>query len=221
MWQWEELMRLLPESSRWLAVDLPGHGDNPLPAETPLNEVAAWALEFIAAVSPGRQLVIVAHSLSGPVAIRLATMRSGRIAALVLLATAARIAIDRELLRRLSSGDLDAGLVTSCFAGPLHPERLAMLLRDLGRLRLDDEANDIWGTRSMAEDEPLASIALPALILLAAKDRVISPRKSRELGRLLSARCVVFDGVGHYLHLEDPIGVARELVQFQGQLVTF
>jgi esterase len=211
--QWEEVMLRLPGDRRWLAVDLPGHGANPLPAVCPIDDVVCWVGRIACAATGGSRVGIVGHSLGGLLALRLAIARPELVAWLGLVATAARVSLHPELREQLENGTTRPELLTGCFARGAPAARMAQLVEDFRRVRLGAPVADVWGTAGIDLRAAAAGITAPALVIAAGADVVISPRKSRELSRLLpAARLVELEACGHYPHLEDPERVAHELV---------
>jgi len=212
---WRQVMERLPDDRRWIAVDLPGHGDNPLPAVCSGQRMRAWTEALVSALCGDRPCGIVGHSLSGLVVLRLAITCPDRVAWLATVASAGRIDVHPELREQLESGVVRRDFLTRCLTGPPDPATESLVADDFGRMRLDAASIDVWGTAGLDLRAAAASVAAPCLVIGAGRDVVVSPRKSRELSRLLpAARLVMLDECGHYAHLEDPERVARELSRF-------
>lgn len=212
---WRDVMERLPGDRRWIAVDLPGHGDNPLSAACSAARMEAWTEALLGALCDGRPCAIVGHSLGGLVVLRLAITCPERVAWLAMVASAGRIDVHPDLREQLETGVVRRDFLTRCLTEPADPATESLVAGDFDRMRLGAGSIDVWGTAGLDLRAAAASVGAPCLVIGAGADVVVSPRKSRELSRLLpAARLVMLEGRGHYVHLEDPDRVARELSRF-------
>jgi non-heme chloroperoxidase len=64
-------------------------------------------------------------------------------------------------------------------------------------------------------DDVLARIRVPALVVHGAADRLVRVRAAEHVARTVpGARLFVYDGVGHAPQLESPDRLARDLTEF-------
>jgi pimeloyl-ACP methyl ester carboxylesterase len=214
-WRW--LQAELPPAVRTVALDLPGHGDDPGTVPGTLDEAAARVHEAIeGSVRWSGHRVIVAHSLAGLVALRLLSRWPGLATHLVLIGTAARVTPHPLLLQQLWSAEPDRQFLAGTFSAGFPAEREQVVLDDMRRVRLP-AGTDPFGAGGTDLSDDLTSIAVPTLVVIARGDRVVSPRRSRALAAgLPNARTAVLDG-GHYLHLERPAETAALVLDLTRQ----
>lgn len=216
------LSRRLPEVDV-VAVDLPGHGDAPPPADIDL-----WA-SAQRLVDAGGVGTYVGYSMGGRVALHAALAHPAAVERLVLIGATAGIddpaerAARRDADERLADHIEEVGVATfidEWLANPLFAgltERTA-----LRSDRLRNEAAGLaaslratgTGTQTSLWDR-LGDIECPVLVLVGERDA-----KFNELGRRLvdgipDAELVVVAGAGHSVHLEQPEPTADAIARHQ------
>jgi pimeloyl-ACP methyl ester carboxylesterase len=230
-WQnWLENIGPLAADHRVIAIDLPGFGESPMPAE-PIS-VAGYArlvVEVLNALGVHERATLVGNSMGGFVACEIAIRFPRRVERLVLAAAAGlslrhmrherktglraraenlaffglgRLARHTDLVVR--SPRLRRGLLLLVVA---HPERLPGPLiveqaHGAGKPGFDDalEAMTAYPIR-----DRLGEIACPTLIVWGQEDRLVPVRDAAEFQWLiLDARAVVYPDTGHMVMLERP-----------------
>jgi pimeloyl-ACP methyl ester carboxylesterase len=204
---WTDLMDLLRPELACDALDLPGFGDSP-PRPDGRYSVAALA-DTVAALIEGRKngpVHLVASSLAGLAAVKLAAARPGLVRTLTLISPAlpgSRLRRDQlwfpllslprigpRLLRRyqvLPPQARVADVITTCFCDPglFAPARFAAEVAELARRdTLDYAAAALAGSVQTLTAEFLrreawrdaARITAPTLVLYGQEDRVVDPR---------------------------------------------
>jgi pimeloyl-ACP methyl ester carboxylesterase len=204
----------LASSYRVIALDLRGHGrgmrsTEPFSLEDCADDAAALLGELEA-----QQVIVVGYSMGGPVAMLLARRHPGKVAALVMQATALewhRSARERlvwrllpvfELSLRLGTG---AGFVERILRQAIEeqpeldayrPWLAAEFRRGLAR-----ELADAGRALSRYDARPWAGqLVLPSVMLITTRDRLVRPAKQRELAQALHA-CVIEIDADHDLPL--------------------
>jgi pimeloyl-ACP methyl ester carboxylesterase len=204
----------LASSYRVIALDLRGHGrgmrsTEPFSLEDCADDAAALLGELEA-----QQVIVVGYSMGGPVAMLLARRHPGKVAALVMQATALewhRSARERlvwrllpvfELSLRLGTG---AGFVERILRQAIEeqpeldayrPWLAAEFRRGLAR-----ELADAGRALSRYDARPWAGqLGLPSVMLITTRDRLVRPAKQRELAQALHA-CVIEIDADHDLPL--------------------
>ncbi len=200
----------LARSYRVIALDHRGHGRGMRSTEPfSLEDCADDAAALLKAldVQPGRTIVL-GYSMGGPVALLLARRHPGVVSALVLQATAlewrATLA-DRSKWRflsvaevgfRVSSGEgvvervIDQAVKASPELEPIRSWLEAEIQRGLGRALIDaGRALSLFDSRPWAKD-----LAIPAVVCVTTRDRLVPPAKQRALARALRAEVLEIDG---------------------------
>jgi 3-oxoacyl-(acyl-carrier-protein) synthase/pimeloyl-ACP methyl ester carboxylesterase len=211
---WEPVMSRLPGDAALVAVDLPGHGENELPATCDAADVIEFLLAFLDSLGGPSRVGVVGQSLGGLIAMRLALAAPQRVGWLGLLATGATVRLHHEVRRQLLARDLDDRFLTACLVRPLASNTVRMVTDDFRRVRLGGQGTDVWGVHGLDLNGELSRLAVPVQVIVAGADVVVSPRKGRALAAAIpDAELVVLCGAGHYLHLECPDEVADHLAR--------
>jgi len=212
----------LAESYRVIALDLRGHGRGMRSTEQfSLEDCADDAAALLGQLG-AEHVIVVGYSMGGPVGLLLARRHPGRVAALVMQATALdwhRTARERivwhllsvlELGLRLGTG---AGFVERVLREAIeeHPELDACRpwLAAEFRRGLATELADAGHALSRYDAQSWAGqLGLPAAMLITARDRLVRPSRQRELAEALHAHVIEIDA-DHDLPLTKGAEYAR------------
>lgn len=210
---WEPLMQVLPSGVRAIAPDLPGHGVCELPCHTGDRRVLALITTVLDTCHAPAKVGLVGHSLGGLLAIRIAAALPNRVAWLGLLGSACRVSLHPALVSDLAAGRVDEDFLGASIADtPAREEAVRLVVDGFRALRLDDPARDIWGVRRADVTAEARRVTVPALVVVPGADRVVSPRKGRQLAQALpDGRLAEIPCTDHYVHLEDPEMIWRQL----------
>lgn len=236
---WRHQVAAVALDHRAVAVDLPGFGCSPRPAE-PLD--LAGLVDLVAALADHLDLrgaVVVGNCMGSNIAARLAATRPDLVASLVLvnplteatftggwLGPLHRMAaivpgptrVARRLARRVVPPGPAAVATVRFQLGPegvrrrLHhdPELVALNRRREQLPALVDVLDDMTSYGGLDE---LDVLDVPTSTVWGGANRVLSPAVGRRLGRRLGVgRAVVLDGCGHLPMLEDPDAVTAVVV---------
>jgi pimeloyl-ACP methyl ester carboxylesterase len=220
---WSELVPLLADEWRIIAVDLRGCGGTQelAPAELSLDR---WARDLASVLDAanGSDAVLVGHSLGVNIALAYARMRPDAVRGLVLLNGEAAIGRFGERLSVTIADIQELGyerwLETRWRANPplsdasiaAHPELLDRYEAMVAANEPDAYIRVSQAIRN-AEDqhEVLALIDIPSVVVAGELDDRMPPAVSRDLANLLSnASYVEIDGTGHVSPFEAPDVVA-------------
>jgi magnesium chelatase accessory protein len=227
---WRDVMPVLMQRYRVIAIDLPGHGftsgwrlsDATLPG---MARAVAELLRVIG-VAP---LALIGHSAGAAVAVRLAH-DGGASPRAVMGINAALLPFPG------AAGPIATAMARALFVNPVAPaffaaqatdRAVARVIRSTGshldqtgigfyRLLFSSYAHvqaalammARWDLATLARDLP--KLQTPLLLLSGANDRAIPPSQAEQVSRLApQARRVVVEGVGHLAHEERPTDVAK------------
>lgn len=222
---WSAIESLLADrlpGTTTVAIDLPGHGDAPAPADADL-----WASAH-RLTEEGGAAVYIGYSMGGRVALHAALARPDTVQGLVLIGATAGIADDAERAARRAADErladhiervgvdafVDEWLRNPLFAG-LSPEAarrddrlrntpagLAASLRAAGT-----------GTQEPLWDR-LDGIEAPTLVLVGADDAKFAALGGRLVTAIPGAELVAVPGAGHSVHLERPEATAAAIADW-------
>jgi pimeloyl-ACP methyl ester carboxylesterase len=221
------ILALLSPSIRAIAPSFRGHGESSKPATGyAITDLAGdvAALHDKLGLAPA---VVVGHSLGSAVALRFAIDQPNRTRALVLFGAAP--GLSPTPAARAFWGDLASRLTD-----PVDPELIrsmteSMVARAVPDALLEDAAAESakvpasvwrafiesrWAGEGEYADE-LERVGPPTLVLWGDRDpRYARADQERLVTAIPQARLVVYEGVGHALHWEEPERFASDLVGF-------
>jgi pimeloyl-ACP methyl ester carboxylesterase len=198
------------------AVDLPGHGKSTGTGRTTIAGYAEWMVSFLDALRIPAA-VFIGHSMGGAIAQWLALTHPDRTAALVLIATGAKLRVAPQLLE-LAQSDFPAAvdLATQWEWGLTASEELKQLGKQQllaidSTVMLDDyRACDTFDVR-----ERVKVISAPTLIVAGEADRMTPLKYAIFMAEQIpSARLRVVPEVGHMVMLEAADKVTKTIRDF-------
>jgi len=213
---WEPLCRELAGTEA-VAVDLPGHGANAgTPLDVPARSLDADLADLTAALGGPDGIVVAGHSLGALVALRLAIAAPHRVRGLILLTSGFPFRVHPELADQLSRGEPEPAFLAGSLRRPSDQQALRLVSEGFRRMRRPGPESRIWGIGEGETDiGDLGRVRVPALVIVAGKDVVTSPRKGRALAAALpGAELLELPDAGHYVHLEDAAQVAGHVRGF-------
>lgn len=236
---WTLLAPLLGRGHRVVAPDLPGHGrSGKLPGLRDLRPCAD-VIVALAEREDALPAAVVAHSLGGVVALRLAAEHPDAVRALVLVETAGIVSTRRR------------AEIAFAITGALRPARRVARVRDqvartrklrratfaywgaadpaalapeavLGFLEAAAQAHDVRGvSAALVREDPRAwldRVDCPVLLLWGARDRIVPIDDGFEFARRLRAPIRTIAGAGHLVIGERPAECAAVIEDFLGDL---
>ncbi len=216
--------------SRWLAfrgwnvlaLDLPGHGRSAGPPLRGIRVMARWLASVIGAME-SKSAALIGHSMGALIALETAAHFPERVQSLALIASAAAMPVQADLLAA-SAADARAAIdmvnhwgygYAAWLGGSRAPgiwmvgagERMLAASRP-GVLHADLAACNGYADGTAAAKQ----IAAPALLICGEHDRMIPLRGGRALAaKIRGSTCVVLPGAGHMLMAERPEEVRAAL----------
>jgi pimeloyl-ACP methyl ester carboxylesterase len=230
---WYPLAARLRGRYRLLVPDLPGWGesDRRPGADYGFGAQAQRVAEFIRALSPGKPVVLLGHSMGGGIA-ALVAARHPQLVARVGLLDAAGVRFDENafgtavLAGKNPFAVSDAASLQRYIDTVFHRRQakpwipwpassgfIAMRKRDAAfeQAVLDRIGR---GPEQFAPGEEAANIHQPALLLWGRQDAVIDPSAMAQFAaKMPQARQVMVDNAGHMSLMEQPAAVAAAVVQ--------
>ena len=235
---WDGWAEALAPTRRVIRVDLPGFGlTGPFPHDSyHVTEYVKFVLELLDRLDVPR-VVIAGNSFGGQLAWETAVTAPERVAALILVDAAgyplepeaipiglqiARTAwlqplVTRMLPRRLIEASVhdvygDPGRVNDALVDRYYELALREGNRRALGLRLEQAIH------REARAERITRVTQPTLILWGADDRLIPPvSAARFAADIPGSQLVIFDGLGHVPHEEDPAVTVAAVLRFLGQ----
>jgi pimeloyl-ACP methyl ester carboxylesterase len=181
-----------------LTPSLPGRGGVPGPAPASAEEAAQFVVRHAISQKAPR-FIAVGHSYGGAIALELAIAHADRIAALVLIATGARLRVHPAIFVALSAG-LDPAHGGEAWSSPVPIESAIA----------DWRAVDAFDRLKA----PL-NVRAPCLVIAGEDDALTPPKYARYLAaNIPGAELELVPSEGHMLPFDRPELVARRIQQF-------
>lgn len=238
---WREVIGPLAERFTVVAPDLQGHGHSAKPrGDYSLSAFAAGVRDLLAALGHDR-FTVVGHSLGGGIALQMAYLFPERCERLVLVGSGG---LGRDVNPVLRLASLPGAELVMPFVAPSWGGRpVRMLGRGLHRLgwragpdaaevtmgwlSLTDVAGrmaflhtlrgvvDVLGQRVSARDRLYLAEHMPLLLVWGEQDRIIPVAHGRWTHEhVVHSRLEVYEGAGHFPHLDDPVRFVADLTAF-------
>lgn len=239
--QWSHLVDKLDDDHRVVLPDLFGHGESAKPmGDYSLSSHAATMRDLLDHLDIDR-VTLVGHSLGGGIAMQFFYLFPERVERLVLVSSGG---LGREVSVALRAATLPgaAQVLSVAASAPVlsQVEALGKAATKVGWRpgadisaiwkgfsSLGDRESrraflattraviDIGGQSISAHDHLEGSLPIPTLIVWGSKDHMIPASHARSVEQALpECRVEIFDGAGHFPHLDDPARFARVLRDF-------
>lgn len=228
---WDYQIEALEGTHRCIAVDMPGFGQSPAPADPGAASMEAWAglvVEVLDQLGVA-EATIVGASMGGYLAMALLRHHPERVQRLVLASSRARSDDPTVAQRRsaqqehLRGGAEASSLAKETVEGLLSSGSMARPeLVDYVHALADGAVAEGWiAALEAMKDRPdsmllLRQATLQALVVVGELDRVTPIAEAMSLRSLLKGELVVIPDVGHLPNIEDPIAFNDALLAFLG-----
>lgn len=212
---WPAALRRL-SGMQVLAVDLPGHGKS---GGSACSDVGAYTKFVVRLLDTLRieRAVFMGHSMGGAIAQQLAITYPTRTAALILIATGARLIVSPQILELTTSDHAAAiELILENAQGSDTPEQLMRLVRQqMQSVPAETLRTDYLACDSFDGLEQLRQIHAPALVIGGSVDQMTPPKYASYLAEHIPrAELVMIEGAGHMPMLEREVEVGRAVERF-------
>jgi pimeloyl-ACP methyl ester carboxylesterase len=214
---WDELGHRLGKRRRVLAVDLPGHGRTPDDGRPPSIEgYARNVVDMLDSLGLG-QAILAGHSMGGAVVETVALDFPGRVAALVLVGTGARLRVAAQVLDVIRDHfDRYPEMAAEWGYSPATARDDA---RHWVRLDLQAEAARVLGDFAACDRfdvrHRLNAVRAPTLVICGSDDFLTPPRFSELLAQTIpGAELRLIERAGHFVMHERPDEVAEAMLGF-------
>jgi pimeloyl-ACP methyl ester carboxylesterase len=209
-----------------VTLDLAGHGDSGTTRAEWTMDAFGDDVASVARQIPNRRLVLVGHSMGGPVALEAARRLKGRVIGIVGVDTFGNIGLpqptDRELEARLKPMQRDFATSTrdyvtrQLFTPRSDPELVRRIADDMASEPPGIAIGAFLGISKMNYSAALGDISVP--IIAINSDRLPTDEERIRL-HAPTFHLKVMPGVGHFLMLEDPTRFNALLEQTLQELV--
>jgi len=214
--EWQVVMNQLSGQHRCIAIDLRGHGDSDAPQTGYTIDDMADDVAGILSMRSVQDFVLVGHSMSGKVALALASRQPAGLQSLLLVSPSPLIPepiADHERQKLLaghgqrSAAGQTLNNVTAVFISEAVQEQI--IADDLRTAKL---AWDAWLMHGSSEDisAQMITVGVPVHIIVGSQDRALPPdvQPRMVMPYLNDVSLETIDGAGHLLPWEVPDDLA-------------
>lgn len=206
---WDPQTAHFSQRHRVVTIDLAGHGESGM--ERKNWTVAAFGEDVAAVVNALalKKMILIGHSMGGPVVVEAALRLSGRVAAIVGVDTFQDLNRKRmrgrpgEMLARLRDDFIGTSreIVRSMFVEKSDPELVARIVADMSGAppAVGAAAVEAMGSHNLAE--ALARLGVP-VYCICSDYQPFDLQAAEE--HVPSFKLTLMSGVGHFVMLEDP-----------------
>jgi pimeloyl-ACP methyl ester carboxylesterase len=216
---WTHQVEGLTDCANTVAVDLPGHGESPVPGMNHINDYAAVVETLIETVQAPMP-VPCGLSLGGAVAIQMLLNRKISYHAGILINTGARLKVLPEIFDLIKS-DYGAYAASShkMAASPhTDPKRLEAVAAAARQCPAEVAYNDFVACNGFDVMTRLEEIVQAVLVLCAEDDLLTPPKYAQYLhNSIKGSKIVKIARAGHMLPIERPEAVNQAIRQFLGE----
>lgn len=205
---WAAQLPAFAEHYRVIAVDLAGHGESEGGRET--YSMASFGADVAAAASGSGPVVLVGHSMGGPVILAAAPLFGDRLAGLIAVDSLRDVSIkpppEAQIQKQLAALDEDYQAMVRPMIASMFLETSDPVLRDqitADMLATDPQVGIEAGRGMMHMDVPAALSRLQAPLVVI--NSTYQPTNFEAIAALHGDSSIrLMDGVGHFVMQEDP-----------------
>ncbi len=229
--EWSEVIDALPSELRCIGVDLPGFGEAAETRGYSVADMAAYVIDRVKSLKL-RRFVLVGHSMSGKVAMVIASQAKNRpelsgLSGLVLVASSPP---SPEPMNEDKRAEMKAHLgkpgvhyrkhaeefIRENASDELPPHVFERAVGDV--LRMNCQAWTAWLDSGSKEDwsERVGDLDLEALVVAGEDDEALGPHAQERfvMPHLLKSQLQVVSGAAHVIPLERSLQLAQLIVEF-------
>lgn len=199
--------------------DLPGRGASPGPPLADVPSLAAWlarSLEAWGLEAP----IVLGHSLGGGLALQLALDHPGRVGALVLVSSSARLRVHPNILAAVAASTPEAPFRLDFGFGPGTPQAVIDAYAEACAPTPPTSALADWrACDGFDVRDRLSEVKAPTLVLHGSEDPLTPARFQASLAAALPhAERVELAGRGHMLPWEAPEATSQAVQRWASRL---
>jgi pimeloyl-ACP methyl ester carboxylesterase len=214
---WQKVMAVLAKEHTSLAIDLPGHGQSEGEGMKHIPEYREFLKDFCDTLGL-EKIVLGGHSLGGGIGLDFALNYPGRLKAILLIGTGARLrvlpeALDR--LRQMAEGKIEPKFEPWGFAAGASEEVFLEAEREWAKTNSRVRYQDMLACDQFDVMKVLEKIHLPSLLVCGRED-LLTPIKYSEYlkGKIPGSQMEIIERAGHMVMLEAPEALSGVILAF-------
>jgi pimeloyl-ACP methyl ester carboxylesterase len=214
---WQKVMAVLAKEHTSLAIDLPGHGQSQGEGMKQIPEYREFLKDFCETLGL-EKIVLGGHSLGGGIVLDFALNYPGRLKAILLIGTGARLRVLPEALERLrqmSEGKVEPKFEPWGFAAGVTADVLSAAEREWAKTSSRVRYRDMLACDQFDAMKEVEKIHLPSLLVCGREDLLTPIKYSDYLkGKIPGSQMEIIEGAGHMVMLEAPEALSGVILAF-------
>ncbi|MBX2885265.1 MAG: alpha/beta hydrolase [Granulosicoccus sp.] len=202
------------------SLDLPGHGQSGGSGCTTVDAYADAIEGFMDALDLKR-VVLTGHSMGAAITLLVAVRQNPRLAAAVLIGSAAKLQVSPDILDGLQNdfeNTVDAIIKFSWY------KETGAFFKEKGRQRMLETGSEVvhgdyFACADFDLNDQLDKVQVPSLLIASDKDRMVRMDQSEATAKTLGSTFVGLKECGHFQHIEQTAKCAEALSGFLKSLV--
>lgn len=205
-------------------IDLPGHGRSGGSGESHIKDYGVWISKLLEPLGWNGP-ILMGHSLGAAIALQFAIDHPEKITGIVCLGGGMKMPVNPFMLEFLKTNpaEMPAEITDLICKFSLAKENRTRLSAVLQKNVSQSKVNILYGDLSACNELDLTGtaekIAVPALIVCGAEDKMTPPDLSRELAaKIQKSNLEIIAGAGHMVMLEQPADLEKVLDKFAASI---
>ncbi len=189
-----------------VAIDLPGHGRSKGSGESDVGNYCLWVRKLLDSLRL-KNSILVGHSLGAAITLQFALDYPQEIKGIVPVGGGLKMPVNPSLLEFLKTNPAEAIDLICKFslAKENRPKFSEPLKESLSQANTDILYSDLSACNKLDLTHEISKIAVPALVVCGAEDKMTPPDFSREIaGGINGAKLCLIEGAGHMVMMERP-----------------
>ncbi len=200
------------------AIDLPAHGNSEGHAYQTISDYSSFLINWIERMQL-KKVHICGHSMGGAIAMQIALRASKIVQRLILISSAARLAVNPQLLEQVAHPSTLPKAIELMLRWSFSADAPQALVHQtaqrLAATRPSVLYNDLLACDTFDLRAEVSQIACPTLIMVGSEDKMTPPRLGKWLSQSIpQSQYIEIPQAGHMLPLEQPQLVAHLISQF-------
>ncbi len=215
--RWEKQLEEFKKEHYGIAIDLPGHPPSEGQVCDQIFLYREWVKEF--ALTMGlTEFVLAGHSMGGGIAMDYALVYPDEVKALLLVGTAAKFHIPKERIDAMKQGKYDPASAKTSFSPSVDLDLLERFMKESAEMDPMIRYTDLVACNRYKE-RGIEKIQCPTLVICGKDDQGTTPEDSKHIvSRIEESKLSLIDDAGHYVMMEQPEPVNKDISAFLNSL---
>lgn len=213
---WKSQLDGLSHKATIVAIDLPGHGGSPLPAEGQVGAYAQWVTDFVEELGL-QKVMVVGCSLGSAITLTIALSQPAWLRAIGLVGAGARLRVQPALLEDIKANPQSVlAMLGELCVSPSSSSEVREAVRDkLLSAKPDVVHNDFSACDAFDVMNSIKKISVPTWIIVGEDDKLTPVKYAHFLDREIPVTSLtIVPDAGHLVMIERPEAFNESLSEF-------